>query len=293
MKQQLVEDSATDKLEMEVWDHNVQVVPTAALVSIFIDGNTEVSLATAIITSIGTCTYIPGATVLDDLSENCVAEWKVTINSEYNYFRQMFDIVLHPLHPSITDEDLIAECAQLQEARYMESGLADSGSSTTLVSILLKEYQDNHFQGGTLEITDGACKGQKQRISGNTRSTGTITLETAMGSALTSTSRFTARRSYQREIDRAWEDIEAMIQTRGYRPALIMNSEDLRPVHIDWALVKICKNLARSTDDVWWRRSEAYSEDYQAKLGMVNFVYDTDQDDMPDQIKTFKPSFRR
>lgn len=293
MKQQLVVKSTTDKLELEVWDHDVQVVPTVAAVSVIVDGATEVSLAAATVSATGTCSYVPGAAILDDVDENCVAVWRLTIGGEYKYFRDMFDVVLHPLYPSVTDEDLIAECAQLQDTRYMEAGIADSGNTVSLVSILLKEYQDNHFQGGTLEITDGACKGQKQRISGNTRSTGTITVDTAFGSALTSTSRFIAKRTFQREIDRAWDDIEAMIQTKGYRPALIMNSEDLRPVHLAWTLVKVCKNLSKQPDDIWWQRSNYYAEDFTNKLSQVKFTYDSDQDQRPESTQSFTPAFRR
>jgi hypothetical protein len=293
MKQQLVEDSTTDQLELEVWDHNVQVVPTTAEVSIIVGGATEVSLATATISATGTCSYVPGAAILDELAENCTAVWRLTINSEYKYFRDMFDIVLNPLYPSVTDEDLVAECAQLQDAKYMEAGSVDTGNTVSIVSILLKEYQDNHFQGGTLEITDGACKGQKQRIASNTRSTGTITVDTAFGSALTSTSRFVAKRTFQREIDSAWNDIEAMIQTKGYRPALIMNSEDLRPVHIAWTLVKVCRNLSKMPEDIWWQRANYYNTDFTNKMGMVKFAYDSDQDQWPETSQTFRASFRR
>ncbi|MDD5391080.1 MAG: hypothetical protein PHD37_17215 [Gallionellaceae bacterium] len=293
MKQQLVEDSTTDQLELEVWDHNVQVVPTSALISIIIDGATDVSLAAATVTTAGTCTYIPGATVLSELAEDAVAEWKLTIDGEPKYFRQMFDIVRRPLHPSVTDEDLIAECAQLQEYRYMATGLADTGSSTSLVSILLKEFQDNHFQGGTLEIVAGACVGEKQRISGSVTATGTISLDTSLSTTIDSTSRFVARRTFQREIDRAWDDVQAMIESKGYRPALIMNSEDLRPAHLYWSLIKICRNLSRSPDDIWWKRSEVFDSEFQARLGMLQFNYDSDEDDWPDSHKSARPSLRR
>jgi hypothetical protein len=293
MKQQLILDSTTDQLELEVWDHNVQVIPTSALVSIIVFGNTEVSLAAATVAANGTCTYVPGATVLDELAEDALVEWKLTIAGAPQYFRQMFDIVLRKLHPAVTDEDLISECAQLQDYRYQESGLAESGTSVSLVSILLREYQDNHFQGGTLEITDGACAGEKQRIATNVRGSGTITLDASLSTSVDATSRFVARRSYQREIDRAWDDIQAMIQTKGYRPALIMNSEDLRPVHLCWTLVKICRNLSKGPDDIWWARSNTFNDEYGAKLGMVNFVYDSDQDDWPESRRTFKPAFRR
>lgn len=293
MKQQLVEDSATDKLELEVWDHNVQVVPTSALISLIIDGSTEVSLANATVTTAGTCTYVPGATVLDEVTEDAVASWKLTIDGEAKHFRQMFDIVLRPLTPAVTDEDLFAECAQLQEYRYMESGLADSGDSVSLTSILLKEYQDNHFQGGTLEIVDGDCKGQKQRIASSDRATGTITVDASFGSSITVTSRFVARRGFQREIDRAWEDVMAMVQSKGYRPALIMNSEDLRPVHLYWTLGKICRNLSKGPEDIWWARSTAFGEEYAARLGQVKFVYDSDEDDWPESRHSFRPAFRR
>jgi hypothetical protein len=293
VKQQLVEDSATDQLELEVWDHNVLVVPTAALISILIDGDTEVSLATATITSTGLCTYVPGTTVLGDLAEDAVAEWKLTISGAAKYFRQTFDIVRRPLHPSVTDEDLIAECAQLQEFRYLESGLADSGNSVSLTSILLKEYSDNHFQGGTLEIVEGACVGEKQRIAGNVRSTGTIMLDTSLSTSVDTTSRFVVRRTYQREIDRAWDDVQAMIQAKGYRPALIINSEDIRPVHLYWALVKVCRNLSRAPEDIWWARASSFESEYSARLGQVKFVYDTDEDEWPESRKSFIAAFRR
>lgn len=293
MKQQLVEDSATDQLELEVWDHNVRVVPTAALISIIVGASTEVSLATATISATGVCTYVPGATVLADLAEDAVAEWKLTIAGEPKYFRQMFDIVLRPLHPAVTDEDLISECAQLQEYKYMASGLAESGTSVSLTSILLKEYADNHFQGGTLEIVDGACAGEKQRISGNVSSTGTVTLDTSLSTTIDTTSRFVARRTYQREIDRAWEDVQAMIQSKGYRPALVMNSEDIRPVHLFWTLVKVCRNLSRSPEDIWWKRAETFDGEFQSRSGMLKFNYDSNEDDWPDAHKSFRPSFRR
>lgn len=293
MKQQLVQSSTTDQLEIEVWDHNVQVVPTSAVVSIIINGNTEVSLGTASIVTSGTCSYQPGATVLGDLAENCIAAWRLTIGGEYRYFRDTFDVVLNPLYPVVTDEDLIAECAQLQDSKYMEAGLADSGTSTTLVSILLQEFQDNHFQGGTLEITDGACAGEKGRIASSERSTGTIALDASLSTSVDSTSRFVVRRTFQREIDRAWNDVEAMIQTKGYRPALVMNSEDLRPVHLAWTLVKVCRNLAKSKDDVWWARAEEYNADFAAKLNWVKFVYDTDEDQWPDSTKSMGLRFAR
>lgn len=293
MKQQLVKASATDEVELEVWDHNVQVVPTAALISLVINGETDVSLVSATISAAGTCTYVPGATVLDELSENSIADWELTIAGETKKFRQLFDVVLHPLVPAVTDEDLIAECAQLQVERYRESGLADSGNTVSVVSVLLREYPDNYFQGGTLEIVDGACAGQKQRISGSARSTGTITVDTAFGSALNSTSRFVAQRTFQNEIDRAWEDILAMIQSKGYRPALIINSEDIRPMHVAWALTKICKNLSKDPADIWWARAGAFREDFESQMKEMRFVYDTEEDELPDDVKVFRPSFRR
>jgi hypothetical protein len=293
VKQQLVEDSTTDQLELEVWDHNVRVVPTSALITIIIGGVTEVSLASATITSTGICTYVPGATVLADLAEDAVAEWKLTISGTTRYFRQTFDIVLRPLHPSVTDEDLIAECAQLQDYRYVESGLAESGTSVSLTSILLKEYVDNHFQGGTLEIVAGACAGEKQRIASSARATGTVVLDASLSTTVDSTSRYVARRTYQREIDRAWDDVQAMIQAKGYRPALIINSEEIRPVHLFWSLAKICRNLSRGTDDIWWSRGQSFETEYAARLGQVNFVYDSNQDNWPDSKKSFIPALRR
>ena len=125
------------------------------------------------------------------------------------------------------------------------------------------------------------------------RATGVITVDTSFGSSITSASRFLARRTFQREIDRAWEDILAMVQTKGYRPALIMNSEDLRTVHLYWTLAKICRNLSKSTEDIWWERGKQFAEAFTTNMGFVEFRYDSNEDNWPDSRKSFKPGFRR
>lgn len=293
MKQQLLKASTTDTVEIKVWDHNVQVVPTAALVSIVIDSTVEVSLATATITSLGTCSYIPGATVLDDVAENCMARWYLTVGGVTQHYDQLFDVVLHKLYPVVTDEDLIAECAQLQFEKYLESALADSGTTSTLVSTKFQDYPDDYFKGGLIEITEGENVGLMRVILSNDKATGTVNFDTSMPSAITASCRFVARRTFQREIDRAWEDIEALIVQRGYRPALVMNAEDLKPLHVAATLVKISKNLAKTTEDIWWARAGTFEEDREKRLKGINFVYDNYEDELPTTMRTFLPGFRR
>jgi len=84
-----------------------------------------------------------------------------------------------------------------------------------------------------------------------------------------------------------------MVQTKGYRPALIMNSEDLRPTHLYWTLAKICRNLSKSPDDIWWERAKQFDQAFTTQLGFVDFRYDSDEDNWPDSKRSFKPGLRR
>jgi|TARA_Y100000034_G_scaffold134763_1_gene204152 hypothetical protein len=282
MKQQLQEDSTTDSLQITIWDHNRREIPSAGTISIY-DGPTQlVSSATATIAADGTCSYTPGTTVTDVEEENLKAEWTLTIDSEAKVFIQLFDVVPYPLYPMVTDEDLISECAQLQEERYLAYGTADSGTTTMLVDIDLSEYRDNHWQGGTLEITAGTNSGSKRIVSAFAKDTGTVTVTSAFGSAIDSTSKYLLRRTFQREIDRAWDDLQAKILQKGNRPALIMNSDELKPVHIMTTLEKICRDLSTTEGDIWWAKATHYMEQASAWWNNAVFIYDVNEDKVPD-----------
>ena len=293
MKQQLERDSTTDYIGVTVWDHNQRVVPTAATVSIYDGANALVSAATATIAADGAVTYIPGTTVTEDAEENLKAEWTLTIDSAARKVVQLFDVVNFKLFPMVSDEDLISECAQLQTEGYRAYGTADSGTTTTLVDIELMEYRDNHWEGGTLEILGGTNSGTKRVVASSVKATGTVTVSSAFSSAIDSTSKFMLRRTYQREIDRAWDDLMERIISKGNRPALIMNSESLKPTHIMWALEKICRDLSTTQDDIWWARSEYYSQRAAAWWNQLVFLYDSDEDEQVDTRKRMTLQLRR
>lgn len=293
MKQQLETDSTTDSLSITVWDHNRKEIPSVATIDIY-DGSTQlVSGASATIATDGTCSYTPGTTVTDDYEENLKAAWNLTIDGGVQKHIQLFDVVNFKLYPQITDEDLISECSQLQDGRYLHYGTADSGTTTTLVDIELMEYKDDHWKGGTLEIVDGTNSGSKEVVSAFDRTTGTVTVSSAFGSAIDSTSKYVVRRTFQREIDRAWDDMMAMVLQKGYRPALIMNSEELTPSHIAFALSKVCRDLSIQQDDVWWARAEFYEERFNVLWNAMVFKYDSDEDQLADDERYGILRFRR
>jgi hypothetical protein len=292
MRQQLYEDSATDYLLLRIFDHNRQKVPSSATATIIIGGTTDVTAASATISVAGDVTYIPGATVLDELSEDCVVEWAVSVDGVSQTYRQLFDIVRCKLFAVVTDEDLIGECPPLQDERWLARGTADSGTSKTLVDADLINYQDDHFSGGIIEITDGTSAGQARVISDFAQSSGTVTWTTSCPSSIDTTSKYVVRRTYQRELDRAWDEVEGFVQKAGYRPALVMDSEELKNLHIYLALGRICKGMAK-TDDVWWGRGRDYEGKALREMNGMQFVYDSDEDGVPDDKHSVQPRFRR
>jgi len=283
VKQQLQVSSETDALTFEVWDHNRRVVPTSGTISIYLDNVIGVTGSSATIASSGVCSYTPGTAVTADYEENGRAEWTLNFSDGTTHrYVQLFDVVQFPILSLITDEDLISECSELQTQKYMTHGMADGGGSSEVIDGDLREYDDNHWKGGTIEIVAGTNTGNVRTVKASVRDTGSITTTAAFSASIDNTSEYVVRRTFQREIDRAFEDMCADVSARGYRPALIVSSEDLKPAHVALTLSKVCRNLAKDADGVWWKRADLYGERYSSTMQSMKWEYDSDEDKEPD-----------
>ena len=295
MKQQLRVSSETDALKLEVWDHGRKLVPTSGTITIYSNEAqvSDIGPSSVSIGSDGACTYTPGTALTSDYQMNGRAEWLLGFAGSTKRYVQLFDVVQYPIWSQITDDDLIGECGELQSQRYKHYGAAESGSPSEVICQALKDYPDDHWTGGIIEVVDGPADGDVRVVSDSVQSTGTITVSTGFSAAITASSEFVVKRTFQREIDRAFEDMLADVEARGYRPSLIIGSEDLKSPHVCLALEKICRNMARSTEDVWWARGAYYRDEYDARMTNRKWVYDSDEDKEPDSEVVGRIMFRR
>ncbi len=60
-----------------------------------------------------------------------------------------------------------------------------------------------------------------------------------------------------------------------------------------WALEKICRDLSTTQDDIWWARSEYYSQRAAAWWNQLVFLYDSDEDEQVDTRKRMTLQLRR
>lgn len=293
MKQQLQVSSETDALTYEVWDHGQHVVPSSGTISISRSADVDVGPSSVTVAADGTCSYVPGSAVTGDYGENLRAEWTLNFPCYARRYTQLFDVVQFPIRSLVTDEDLVAECAELQRQKYIAYGTAQGGGSSEITDQGLMDYPDDHFKGGTVEIVAGTNAGQVRRVSTSVQSTGKITVSSAFAASIDDTSEYVARRTYQKEIDRAFGEMCADVDARGYRPALIVNSEDLKTPHVYLTLAKVCRDLAKSSDDIWWARAEKYAELYTASMSAQKWQYDSDEDKEPDMLASGVVRLRR
>jgi hypothetical protein len=101
-------------IEVKVYAAGVQVVPSAATVTIKDPDGTEILAATAMtIATAGTLTYSLAAAKTADLWENAVMEIAFTVSSVGYTAVFLFDVVLHALYCTVTDDDLKAYFPQL------------------------------------------------------------------------------------------------------------------------------------------------------------------------------------
>ena len=152
-------------------------------------------------------------------------------------------------------------------------GTADSGSTTTIVDADLVRYDDDYFTGG---LATSLTLGEIRKITDFTQLTGTATTE-AFGTAI-STDKYVLQRSYSKEIIRAFEKIKELLRREGRVAHLILDSYDLREVHIQFAIAEVCKSFIASDDSMWYTLWMDYKKTSYAMFKNLNLKYDDSND---------------
>ena len=276
MKQQFIIDIA-GSFQTYIYEDNKKIVPTSANITVYQPGeDTELVAQTAMsVASDGLLSY--------DLTSanNVVADenYKVVIDylvgADTFYVTMFYDVVNSKIHIVITDTDVVNEFPQFRESGWRTNGTADSGSTTTMVDaeLLGERYPDDHFTGGTLYSID---RDEARFIEDFSSATGTVTTEAFTG--VIATDKYVLTKSYTTEINNAFDILTDLLNRSGRRPHLIIDSGDLKRVHIVYAVSEIAKGMSTEKDDFWWSIWMEYKNLGYAIFNDLNLKYDESED---------------
>ena len=274
MKQQFLSDK-TANFQVYIYSDNRKIIPASALITVY-QPNSTTALFTSQAMSVGAdglLTY-PLTVLHNDIADyNYRAVIEYVYNAATYYETCFYDVVRTRLAKVITDDDLINELPQLRKSAWVVHGTASSGSTTTIVDLNLKIYPDDFFTGG---MATSLTRDEIREITDFVSSTGTIT--TAAFSGAIAVDKYMLSRAFSKEIQRAFEKLESMLTQAGRRPNSVLDSYDLREVHILLAVAEACKGLASEQDNLWWGLWQPDDKRAYAVFKDLNLKYD-DSDD--------------
>lgn len=285
MKQEILKASVETLRFTPPWINNRPAVASAATVVLKKPGgeSLQVSVAvTAINPTTGELTYTLTTTHTAELDENYIAEWSYTVATVAYQETTLFDVVLHRLSQLLTDEDLYTLQGDIRAKNENVQGAVGSATAGTLVDTdQLKNYPDDYFNNGVVEATNvstGAT--QRRTVSDFVQSTGTLSVTPNWATTPDSTYRYVVYKPFRVKLDFAWEMVMNDVKARGFRPALIMQSDTLRHVHAFKTLELICVDFIKSgdVDDLWTKLADRYAAAYVEAFGKIQFQYDTNED---------------
>lgn len=241
---------------------------------------------TAINATTGELTYTLTTTHTATLDVNYVAEWSYTVSGASYKETTLFDVVLHRLSQLTTDEDLYVLQGDIKAKNESITGTVVSATSSTLVDTgALVNYPDDYFNNGMVEVTLPSTGARQRRtVSDFVQSTGTLSITPNWASTPTSSYKYTVFRPFRVKLDYAWDMLMNDVRAKGFRPALIMQSDTLKHVHAFKTLELICIDFIKEggPDDLWTKLADRYQGLYNDAFSKLQFMYDSDQDGLAD-----------
>lgn len=280
MKQELLVDK-TGTLRFTPYINNRPAIASDATVILKKPGGESLQSSTSatVNATTGEITYNLTATHTDVLGENYIAEWSYTVSGTVYYYVQLFDVVLHKLAITVVDQDLLDEQSDILDLSEAYAGTVDSAANGTLVDDDLKNFDDDFFNNGKVEITNPSTGVKQVRtVSDFVQSTGTISISVNWSSNPDNTYPYVVRRSFQTKIQKAFEELMTEIRSRGFRPALIMESNELHVPLVKKTLAMICKDAIKDANDKWHELYKIYTEEFNTAMSKLKFQYDVDED---------------
>ena len=278
-KQEVLLDKA-GTISFTPYKNNQVAVASAATVQVMKpSGEVIVAAGTsASVSAAGVISYSLTAGNNDVLGENFKAVFTYTISSVDYYATILYDVVRSILDITVIDADILEVQNDLLSKSESFSGSVDSATSTTIVDGDLKNYADDYWNGGLVEVVLPST-GAKQSltITDFTQSTGTVTTGT-WGTTPDNTYRYVVRRGFQKKIEAAFDEIMFALRAKGNRPALILESSEIHQPLLKKSLQLICKDYMKEPGDKWDELSKTYLSEYIDAMDKVRLQYDTNQD---------------
>jgi len=301
MRQELLR-GGSDVLTLRVFDYGRPAAVTAVTARLFDHSGQLIDSGDA-----PDGVFTPAAGVVGQVRQDCSVEWSYTDSRGMPHRTlELFDVVLFKLYPVATEADLIREAPSLVASERVMHAVADDvhfdegqGETTITSSALMGTRED--WRGSILTFASG----ESLIVDEFSPVTGTIVVP---GQIVAATGdEFTLRRSYQGELDAAWEDIyDKLIQqcatspggvgSRQSRPYLIMSPAVLRRPHILLALDKAFRGIATDATGVDWARAERYLKEFDQIWNGLNLVFASDADGdspVPDGERSAQWGFNR
>lgn len=255
---------------------NNLIVPSTATIVITDSAGTSLLSSTAMtISAAGVCTYAWDSSGVD-VGMNYLVTYQL---DSYEPVIRLFDIMCYPFVNNVTDSDLFAEYRGLKSNSYENSGIAQSGSTTTLVDVNRAE-KDNHWKGGQIEIYQGQSVLVLDIVS-SVQSTNTITFTPTLSTAVT-TENYTIRQSYQEDINTAGKKVQLYFKSLEKRAYLVIDSYTLKQLIIYEVMKQYFFENIKANDDEQSIKYNHYATMYKSTLESLKLVYDNDSDGVID-----------
>lgn len=277
MKQQFLKGK-TGTIRLTIFEKNYAQIPSAALITLYTpDGGTlQAQISASVNATTGEMTYSLTATHTADHDLNYKAEWAYTVGGTIYYETQLFDVVKNILSIPITDDDLYSELESLRDVNKQLTGTATAGAAGSLTDTAKLKQEDDYWKGGTIKIISGTGANQERIISGNTQSTGVITISPNWVTNPDTTSVYRIVKSYYPKIERSFKKIEQMLYDKGKRHELILESSQIEIPLIYLTIHFIALDLTISVDDKWSVISKAYWDRFNDSFNSLKLEYDED-----------------
>lgn len=278
MKQEFLKDT-TDTIRLTIYDDNVAVVPTSAMVTLYSTGGSVLQAedTASIDSTTGEITYSLTATHTATLGLNYRAKWKYVSGGYTYYEEQLFDVVRSRLSIPITDDDLFSELESLKKKTRQVQGTATSATSSTLVDTSELKQEDDYWTGGQVQILAGTGVDQIRDISDFVQSTSTLTVTPDWTTTPDTTSVYVVYKSFTKQIVHAFEKICTMLYNKGKRHSLIIESSQIKFPLIYLTIHFICLDFMDQDGDKWQILSERYWDLFNQSFDTLHLDYDEDE----------------
>lgn len=275
MRQEILK-GGSDSLRLSLFDHGRAVQPSSCSARILdIGGNLLASGDAA------GGIYSPPASVSGQARQDCTVEWTYTYDGITDKRVELFDVVLFRLYPVATEADMIRESPSLVSSERVYRGTVNAADSSSITSnSLLGTREDWSF--AIIQLLTGTEAGKQYVVSAFDAGIGKASYPAA--SAASPGDTFLLRRSYQSELDAAWDDVidrltqacansPVQLGLQQTRPFLVMTPDRLRRPHLSLALSKAHRGIATDQNGVDWAKAEYYAAEYEGSWAGLKLVF--------------------